>query len=114
MPRPCHNEPDVTTRGTWTGRLRIDSVILPMWTTRPASYRRRMFNSPAAQRVQVTFVGTPPTSQIERASGVTETEVDGHTVRCLVCGSFQPLLEAVRGYEVISLTSIPAPSSPAH
>ena len=78
-----------------------------MWTTRPASYRRRMFNSPAAQRVQVTFVGTPPKSQIERASGVTETEVDGHTVRCLVCGSFQPFLEALRGHEVLTLSATP-------
>jgi hypothetical protein len=30
-------------------------------------------------------------------------------VRCLICGSFQPFLEAVRGYEVISLTASPAP-----
>lgn len=42
-----------------------------------------------------------------RAAGVTDVEVDGQTVRCLVYGSFQPFLEAVRGYEVISLTSLP-------
>ena len=62
------------------------------------------------QRVEVTFVGTPPTRQIERASGVSDVEVDGQLVRCLVCGSFQPFLEAVRGYEVVSLTAIPTPS----
>ena len=61
----------------------------------------------ATQRVEITFVGTPPTRQIERASGVTEVQADGQLVRCLVCGSFQPFLEALHGYEVISLTAIP-------
>jgi len=41
------------------------------------------------------------------ASGVTDVRVDGHLVRCLVYGSFQPFLEALRGYEVTSLTAIP-------
>jgi hypothetical protein len=66
-----------------------------------------MFNNRAAWRVEVTFVATPPTRQIERASGVSEVEVAGHAVRCVVSGSFQPLLEALRGREVIGLTSIP-------
>jgi hypothetical protein len=66
-----------------------------------------MFNSQATWRVEVTFVAAPPSRQIERASGVSEVEVDGHTVRCLVSGSFQPFLEALRGREVIGLTSIP-------
>jgi hypothetical protein len=43
--------------------------------------------------------------QIERASGVSEVEVDGQLLRCLVYGSFQPFLEALRGYEVVSLSS---------
>ena len=60
----------------------------------------------ARQRVEVTFVGKPPARQVARASGV--TEVDGCRLRCMVCGSFQPFLEALRGYEVISLTSTPA------
>jgi hypothetical protein len=38
-------------------------------------------------------------------------EVDGATLRCLVLGSFQPFLEALRGYEVISLTSTPTYAS---
>src|SRR4029453_5645543 len=57
------------------------------------------------QRVEVGFVGTPPVRAVERASGVSEGEVDGATLRCLVVGSFQPFLEALRGHEVISLTS---------
>ena len=61
----------------------------------------------ATQRVEVTFVGSPPARQIAQAIGVTEVELDGCRLRCLVCGSFQPFLEALRGYEVISLTSMP-------
>jgi hypothetical protein len=59
------------------------------------------------QRVEVSFVGTPPAQQIERASGVSEVEVNGRIVRCLVCGSFQPFLEALRGHEVVSLSASP-------
>jgi hypothetical protein len=57
-------------------------------------------------RVEVTFVGPPPARQVARASGVTEVEVDGLRLRCCVCGSFQPFLEALHGSEVISLASI--------
>jgi hypothetical protein len=57
------------------------------------------------RRVAVTFVGPPPVRQIARASGVSEVEVDGRQVRCLVSGSIQPFLEALHGYEVIGLTS---------
>jgi hypothetical protein len=60
-----------------------------------------------SRRVEVTFVGRPPTRQIAGASGVTHVEVDGSLLRCLVWGSFQPLLEALRGYEVLNFTSIP-------
>jgi hypothetical protein len=56
-------------------------------------------------RVEVTFVGAPPARQVALASGVTEVEVDGRQLRCFVCGSFQPFLEALHGSEVISLTS---------
>jgi len=58
--------------------------------------------------VDVTFVGVPPVRQIERASGVSEVEVDGQILRCLVSGSFQPFLEALRGYEVLDLRTTPA------
>jgi hypothetical protein len=63
----------------------------------------------ATRRVEITFVAAPPTRQIERASGVSEVDVNEHVVRCVVTGSFQPFLEALRGHEVIGLTSIPKP-----
>jgi hypothetical protein len=59
------------------------------------------------QRVEVSFVGVPPAQQVERASGVSDVEVDGPILRCLVCGSFQPFLEALRGHEVVSLSAAP-------
>ncbi len=57
------------------------------------------------RRVEVSLVGAPPIKQIERASGVSEVEMEGSVLRCLVSGSFQPFLEALRGHEVINLTS---------
>jgi hypothetical protein len=62
----------------------------------------------STHRVEVSFVGAAPAQQIERASGVSEVEVEGSIVRCLVCGSFQPFLEALRGHEVVSLSASPA------
>ena len=67
-----------------------------------------MTRQPLTQRVEVSFVGAPPARQIERASGVSEVEVEGSTLRCLVSGSFQPFLEALRGYEVVDLRTTPA------
>lgn len=58
------------------------------------------------QRVEVTFVGSPPVHQVERALGVSEVEVEGSVLRCTVYGSFQSFLEALRGHEVLSLKSI--------
>jgi len=62
------------------------------------------------QRVEVSFIGVPPAERIERASGVSEVQIDGPIVRCLVSGSFQPFLEALRGHEVVSLKSTSADS----
>ncbi|TME24994.1 MAG: hypothetical protein E6I75_28150 [Chloroflexi bacterium] len=59
------------------------------------------------RRVEVGFVGSPPAQHIERASGVSDVEADGALLRCLVSGSFQPFLEALRGHEVVSLTLTP-------
>ena len=64
-----------------------------------------MAEEPPVQRVEVRFVGAPPVRQVERASAVSEVEIEGDVLRCLVCGSFQPFLEALRGHEVISLKS---------
>jgi hypothetical protein len=59
----------------------------------------------AIQRVEVSFVGAPPVKRIERASGVSDVQIDGPILRCVVRGSFQPFLEALRGHEVITLKS---------
>jgi len=67
-----------------------------------------MSTQPPTQRVEVTCLGTPPTQLIERASGVSEVVIEGQVVRCLVTGSFQPFLEALRGCEVITLQATPA------
>jgi len=62
----------------------------------------------AVQRVEVSFVGSaPPFDRVERASGVSQVEIDGLVLRCHVHGSFQPFLEALRGYEVVNLNSTP-------
>ena len=66
------------------------------------------------QRVEVRFVGAPPARQVGRASGVSDVRVDGAVLRCLVYGSFQPFLEALRGHEVISLRSTSATGEGAH
>jgi hypothetical protein len=58
------------------------------------------------QRVEVSFVGFPPGEKIGRALGVSEVQVEGPILRCVIYGSFQPFLEALRGHEVISLKSI--------
>lgn len=60
------------------------------------------------QRVEVMVDGTPPARQLARASGVSEVVIEGQVVRCLVAGSFQPFLEALRGCEVITLQATPA------
>ena len=59
------------------------------------------------RRVEVSFVGRPPTRVLERTRGVSNIETEGPVLRCLVCGSFQPFLEALRGHEVIDLESTP-------
>ncbi len=64
-----------------------------------------MTNELPTQRIEVRFAGTPPLRRIARASGVSEVEIEGRTVRCLVAGSFQPFLEALLGHEVVTLQS---------
>jgi hypothetical protein len=78
-----------------------------MWMHRTSVHPRFMFTDAEVHQVEVTFVGATPSRQIERASGVTDLGVEGQTVRCVVRGSFQPLLDALRGYEVLRLTAIP-------
>ena len=59
------------------------------------------------RRVEISFVGAAPARQVQRASGVSEVEADGPVLRCLVRGSFQPFLEALRGHEVVGFSSAP-------
>jgi len=58
------------------------------------------------RRVEVRFVGAAPARRVECASGVSDVESDGSVLRCLVHGSFQPFLEALRGHEVVALNSM--------
>jgi hypothetical protein len=58
--------------------------------------------------VEVSFVGAAPARQVERAPGVSDVKVHGSILRCLVWGSFQPFLEALRGHEVVGFSSTPA------
>ena len=60
---------------------------------------------PVQQRVEVSFVSAPPVRQVERASGVSDVEIEDRVLRCVVSGSFQPFLEALRGHEVMTLLS---------
>jgi hypothetical protein len=67
-----------------------------------------MPDGPPIRRVEVSFVGAAPARQVERAPGVSDVEVHGSILRCVVCGSFQPFLEALRGHEVVGFSSTPA------
>jgi hypothetical protein len=87
-------------------RVRAGSVIPPISRSSATPSVSYVLEEPQVQRVEVTFVGHPPTRQVQRASGVSEVEVAGRILRCTVFGSFQPFLEAIRGHEVISLRSI--------
>lgn len=87
------------------------SVIPPMPATFALPSLSNMFELPV-HRVEVSFVGGPPAQHIGRDSGVSEVEVDGQIVRCFASGSFQPLLEALGGHEVVSPESS-ATSSPS-
>ena len=64
-----------------------------------------MPSDPSVRRVEVSFVGPAPVRQVERASGVSEVEIDGSVLRGLVRGSFQSFLEALRGHEVVDFNS---------
>lgn len=65
----------------------------------------------APNSVEIVFAGDPPARRLERASGVSEVQVNGSVVRCRVSGCFQPFLEALFGYEVMSLHSTPSPEA---
>jgi hypothetical protein len=69
-----------------------------------------MTEEPLIRRVEVSFAGAAPAEKVGHASGVSDVQSHGSILRCLVCGSFQPFLEALRGHEVIGLNSAPVPA----
>ena len=75
----------------------------------PAPSVTAMTEELTIRRVEVSFVGRPPTQVLERTRGVTNIETEGPILRCLVWGSFQPFLEALRGHEVLVLESVAEP-----
>jgi ABC-2 type transport system ATP-binding protein len=56
-------------------------------------------------RVEVRFAGPPPVGQVRAAAGVTQVSVNGNRLGCTVRGSFGPLLAAIAGQEVLTMTS---------
>jgi hypothetical protein len=58
-------------------------------------------------RVEIHLTRTPPATRLARTAGVSEVNVAGTVITCLVSGNFQPLLESLRGYEVLHMWSSP-------
>jgi len=56
-------------------------------------------------RVEIEFAGEVPVEAIRRAEGVDGVTVEDRRVRCVVRGSFEPLLAAVAAAHVVNLTS---------
>ena len=58
-------------------------------------------------RVEIEFgPGTnPPASALRAAKGVADVVAEGHRITCTVRGSFEPLLDAIRGSTVTNLVS---------
>lgn len=80
-------------------------MIPPIPTTSGLRSLASVTEVPQQRKVEVSFVGPPPAQQIARASGVSRVETHGRVLHCVVCGSFQPFLEALHGHEVVSLAS---------
>lgn len=56
-------------------------------------------------QVELEVVGEPPAEAVRAASGVEHVEVDGNHLRCIVRGSFDPLMRALAGCRVLSFIS---------
>jgi ABC-2 type transport system ATP-binding protein len=56
-------------------------------------------------RVEIEFAGDVPVDRIRRADGVDGVVAEDHRVRCVVRGSFEPLLAALAGAYVVNLSS---------
>ncbi len=56
-------------------------------------------------QVEIQFAGPVPVAAIRGAPGVDRVEVKDRQVRCIVRGSFEPLMAALRDSRVLNLTS---------
>jgi ABC-2 type transport system ATP-binding protein len=56
-------------------------------------------------QVEIQFAGTVPVEAITRAAGVDRVEVKDSRLRCIVRGSFEPLMQALRDGHVINFAS---------
>jgi ABC-2 type transport system ATP-binding protein len=55
--------------------------------------------------VEIDFAGPIPEDRIRAAAGVERVEIEGQTVRCVVKGSFDPLIKALQEATVVTLNS---------
>ena len=56
-------------------------------------------------RVEMEFAGEAPVDAIRAVAGVDEVVAEGRHVRCVVRGSFEPLIAAVAGAHVVNMSS---------
>jgi ABC-2 type transport system ATP-binding protein len=56
-------------------------------------------------QVEIEFATTVPLEEIRAAAGVDRVEAQGQVVRCIVRGSFQPLMKALSAGEVVNFRS---------
>ncbi len=57
------------------------------------------------RRVDIVFAGEVPVEAIRQAEGVDGVTADDRRIRCVVRGSFEPLMAALAGARVLSLSS---------
>jgi ABC-2 type transport system ATP-binding protein len=56
-------------------------------------------------QVDIEFAGEVPVAAVRAVSGVDHVEVTDHRLRCIVRGSFDPLIKALAGSEILNLNS---------
>jgi ABC-2 type transport system ATP-binding protein len=56
-------------------------------------------------QVEIQFAGTVPVEAVKRAAGVDRVEVKDSRLHCIVRGSFEPLMQALRDSHVINFVS---------
>jgi ABC-2 type transport system ATP-binding protein len=56
-------------------------------------------------QVEMLFAADPPVASIKLAEGIDRVEVEGRRVRCVVRGSFEPLIKAIANAHVVNISS---------